>query len=81
MDYEEIRAATKVVGIKQTLRTVEKHLCNTVIIADDAGTDVLTPLLIQCKRNGVEVHTVESMDLLGELCGIRIGAAAAGIII
>lgn len=80
MDYDEIRTARKVVGTKQTLKMVEKHLCETVIIADDAGTEILTPLLILCKRNGVEVHTVPSMALLGELCGIKIGASAAGII-
>lgn len=81
MDHEEIRAANKVVGMKQTLKMVEKGLCEVVIIADDAGTDFLTPLLIQCKRSGAEVHTIESMALLGDLCGIRKGAAAAGILI
>lgn len=80
MDYESIRAAKKVVGMKQTLKMVEKHLCETVIIADDVCKDILAPLLAECERNGVEVLTVESKTLLGELCGIKISASAAGLL-
>ncbi|MEG0998349.1 MAG: ribosomal L7Ae/L30e/S12e/Gadd45 family protein [Clostridiales bacterium] len=80
MDYDIIRTAKKVVGTKQTMKMVEKHLCNRVIIADDARPEILAPLLSLCEKNGVEVLTVDSMDFLGELCGIKIGAASAGII-
>ena len=80
MEQFEIRAAEKVVGTKQTIRMVEKGLCKKVLIAEDVRSDILPPLLALCRENGVEVLTVASMIQLGELCGIKVGAASAGIL-
>lgn len=80
MDQQEIRAADKVVGIKQTMRMVEKGLCKKVLVAEDVRSDLLAPLLALCRECGVEVLTVGSMAQLGAACGIKVGAASAGIL-
>lgn len=80
MKENEIRNARKVVGTKETMRMVEKSLCKRVIIAEDAREDILAPLLALCQSSGVEVTSVASMSDLGELCGIKKGAASAGIL-
>lgn len=80
MDAKELLTSKKVVGVKETQRMVEKHLCKAVFIADDANPDVLTALLDACRKNGVEVYQVEHMQYLGECCGIKVAAASAGIL-
>ena len=79
MDISEIQAAKKVVGTKQTMRMVEKGLCKKVLVAEDVRSDILAPLLALCRERGVEVLTVSSMAQLGEMCGIKVSAASAGI--
>lgn len=80
MDAKELLTAKKVVGTRETLRMVEKHQCKAVFIAKDANPDVLQPLVAACKKNGIEVFTVDNMQFLGECCGIKVAAASAGIL-
>lgn len=80
MNVEELRTTPKVVGIKQTMRMVEKSLCKRVIIASDAEEGLLAPLLALCEKKGIEVTSSASMRDLGALSGIKKGAAALGIL-
>ena len=80
MDAKDLLTAKKVVGTKETLRMVEKHQCKAVFIAEDANPEVLKELIEACRKNGVEVFTVDHMQYLGECCGIKVAAASAGIL-
>ena len=80
MDPKELMTANKVVGTKETLRMVEKHLCKIVFIANDASMEIVRPLIAACEKNGIPVEFVESMRDLGESCGIKVAAASAGLL-
>lgn len=80
MDAKELLTAKKVVGTKETLRMVEKRRCKVVFVAKDASEEVLRPLLTACEREKVAVETVDTMEHLGECCGIKVAAASAGIL-
>lgn len=80
MDPKILLTAKKSVGAKETLRSVEKHQCKAVFIAKDANAKVLKSLVDACKFNGVDVYEVQSMQYLGECCGIKVAAASAGLL-
>lgn len=70
-----------VVGIKQTLRALEKNQLQRVYIAKDVDPKLFTSLVESCEKNAVPVEEIETSMLLGKLCGIAVKAAAAGILI
>ncbi|QNO14797.1 ribosomal L7Ae/L30e/S12e/Gadd45 family protein [Alkalicella caledoniensis] len=73
-------ASKKAVGMKQTKKAVEKGEAKLVYLAKDADDHILNPLLKLCQQKQIEYHLVENMALLGEACGIQVGAAAAAIL-
>jgi large subunit ribosomal protein L7A len=76
----DFKAARKVVGVKQAIKAVEKDMAQKVFVASDADRRVLRPLLDLCGKNGLPVETADSMQELGRLCGIQVGAAAAALL-
>lgn len=72
--------AKKVVGAKQTLKALAKGQAQSVYIAKDADSKVVTPIAEQCVQQQVEVVYMESMSELGRACLIDVGAAVASII-
>jgi large subunit ribosomal protein L7A len=71
------QARKKIVGTKQTLKAVEKDKVQVVFIARDAEEHVVRPLIKACQDKGLEIVFVDTMQQLGQICGIQIGAAAA----
>jgi large subunit ribosomal protein L7A len=59
---------------------VEQGLARFVVVAKDADARMLRDLLASCERHGVTVTYAESMKLLGEASGIKVGAAAAAVL-
>jgi len=80
MDLNELKVAKKVVGIKQATKALEKGIATTVVIAADADERVIKPLVDLSAEKSVAVEKVESMQELGKLCGIQVGAAAIAVI-
>jgi large subunit ribosomal protein L7A len=70
----------KVIGVKQTLKSMQNGEGKTVYIAKDAESKVVEPVKISAQLHGVEVITVDTMKELGKLCGIDVGAATALIL-
>ena len=70
----------RVVGLKQTLRAVKSGTAVTVYVAENAEEKIKKQIVDICKENNIEVVYVQSMDKLGNLCGISVGAATACII-
>lgn len=73
------QAEKKTVGTRQTLKAVERDQAETVYIAGDAEKYILRPLLKLCQENNIPVVTIETMQQLGEACGIEVKAAAAAL--
>ncbi len=77
---EELKAAKKVVGIKQLRRALTSGAVRKVFLADDADPRLTEPLAELCEEAGAECIKVPAMQELGRACGIDVGAAAAGIL-
>lgn len=74
------QSRNKTVGSKQTLKAIEKDQAHTVYIARDAERRVVEPVLGACRERQVKVVEVESMRVLGKLCGIDVGCACASLL-
>lgn len=73
-------AKKKTVGIKQTLKVLEKGLAKKVFIASDAEQHVIRPLQQRCQEKDVPVVMTDTMKNLGKVCGIDVGCAAAAVV-
>lgn len=77
---EDIRKLKKTIGIKQTLKAVQKDKVVKVYFAEDAEKRVINNLLDFCKEKNIDIQYIESMQTLGKACGIDVGASAVGIL-
>ena len=75
--FEELASANKFVGIKQSTRAITENEVKKAYIARDAADNVKLPFLTLCSNNSIDVVWVDSMEQLGEVCGITVGAAVA----
>lgn len=70
----------RIVGAKQTMKIVKAGSAEKVYVAENAEKKVTEPVIEACKQMNVEIISVESMEKLGRMCGIDVGAAIACII-
>lgn len=78
---QELRTAGKrIVGLKQTVKTVKNDRAMKVYIAKDADDFVRDSVLEACKAKNVQIIYVNTMKELGEACGIDIGASTAAVL-
>ncbi len=69
----------KVVGTKQTIKSLENGEVQKVFIAKDAEEKVTRPVVSLCEEYNIKPYYVESMLELGKLSGIKVKAAVAAI--
>lgn len=82
MDLEALKTTrARVVGIRQTLKAVERGEAVKVFLARDAEESVTRDLRRLCAEKGLPVEEVDSMAALGKACGIEVGAAAAALLL
>ena len=79
-DTLSFKKMTKVVGIKQSIKAVEKGSAVMVYVAENADSRLIFPLQQACANRGVPVVTGHSLEELGKACGIDVGAAAVTIL-
>lgn len=78
---DRLRATAKrTVGVKQTLKALEKGRARVVFIARDAESHVVQPVLEACQRRGLVPVYVDTMKDLGRHCQIDVGAATAALV-
>ena len=70
----------KVIGIKQSMKAVEKAQVVSVYIAKDADSRIILPLQQACLAQKIPVVGGNTMEELGVACGIDVGAAAIAIL-
>lgn len=77
---ERLRAAkARTVGLKQTLKAVERGLARVVFVARDAEERVVAGLVQQAQAKNIPLVWVDSMAWLGRVCKIEVGASAVAI--
>jgi large subunit ribosomal protein L7A len=68
------------VGAKQTTKMLEQQRAIEVYVARDADPKMKEKIVHLCERAGVPVKWIDTMEDLGETCGIDIGAAMAALV-
>ena len=76
---DELKSAKKFVGIKQSLKAIDKGIVLKAFVAEDADSALTEVIKELCGKNGIEVEACDTMQNLGSACGINIGAACAVI--
>lgn len=74
---ESLRDGNKAVGIKQTIKAIEKGSAKVVFVAKDADERVVGKVVELCIKDSIQLKYVETMKLLGKACNIDVGAAVA----
>lgn len=77
---DELKSGKKAVGVKETQKAIRDGRVRGLFIADDADERLVRPLVALCEQAGIPVKRVGTMRELGSLCGIDVGAAAAGLL-
>ena len=77
---EELKTATKVVGIKQIRKLLPTGRAKKVFVAQNADPMLTEPILTLCEQYEIEIETVETMRQLGDACEISVEAAAAALL-
>jgi len=75
-----LKAREKTVGIKQTVKAIERGKAKVVYVAQNAERQVLEPVLRLCAAKDIPVVQVDSMSTLGKACRIEVGCASAAIV-
>jgi len=70
----------KVIGVKQTVKSIKNNNVKTVYIAKDADDKLVQSVKVLVDENSLEVSYINTMKELGRLCGIDVGAATAAIL-
>ena len=77
---EQLRAAEKVVGVKQSRRAIRDALAQQVFLACDADPALTDPIAEQCSTAEVPASREFSMKELGQAAGIHVGAAVVTLL-
>ena len=77
---EDLKTSKKTIGIKQTLKAVQKGKVSMVYVAQDAEKRIVNDLLELCRLKNITVQYVDSMQKLGKASGIDVGASAVGLL-
>jgi len=67
----------KVIGIKQSLKSMKNGLGDTLYIANDADSKLIRPLIESADENNINIQHIDTMKELGKMCGLQIESAAA----
>lgn len=67
----------KVVGVKQTLKTLKNNKGRVLYVAKDADSSLTEPVLKLAKVNSLQIIFVDTMKELGNLCAIDVACATA----
>lgn len=70
----------KVIGAKQTLKAIKNETAAIVYIAEDADKKVVKPIVEACLQSGLEPVYIATMQELGRMCDIDVGAATACVV-
>jgi large subunit ribosomal protein L7A len=70
----------KIIGAKQTIKAISNNSVSAVYVAKDADIKVVKPIIELCQEKNIEIVYIASMQELGKLCSIDVGAATACVL-
>lgn len=70
----------KIIGVRETTKAIKKDIVSQVVFAKDAASDVIDPILKECNKKSIQIQEFGTMKELGEICGIRVGAAVVALL-
>lgn len=81
MYYEKITQlqAGIIIGTKQTLKAMKNSEVSEVFIAEDAKQELTEKVVSLAKELNIPCYHVDSMEKLGEACGIEVSATTVAI--
>ena len=77
---DELKTASKVVGIKQLRKAMAAGTVKKVFLAKDADPMLTEAIEQRCRECDITVIYVPTMKQLGAACEISVAAAAAAIV-
>ena len=77
---DELERTKRVVGLKQTVRSIEEKLVEKVFLARDVSPNIYNKIVTLCSMNNIDIEYVDTMKELGNICKIDVSAAVAAII-
>lgn len=80
MPLDDLKRSPRVVGAKQVRKALTRGIVNKVYIAGDAEPHVVEPIKQLCHKHQVGFEMVNSMETLGEACGIDVGSATVALL-
>ncbi len=81
METEALRdPRQRVVGARETLKKIAQGNAVRVYVATAADPKVVKEVILSSQAHQVPLFYVDTMDELGRLCGIQVGAACAAVI-
>lgn len=81
MSYDKVTQAKKItVGLKQTMKAMERQQVDEVFIALDSDPRMVQTMIQACNKLKVPYIEVNSMKQLGKACNIEVGTAVAGLL-
>lgn len=75
-----IRTENKVVGIKQSMKSVVRNKVQLVYVARDADCRILSPLVEFCRYKDIDIIEMYDKVSLGKICGINTATSAVAIL-
>ncbi|GAB3069506.1 50S ribosomal protein L7ae-like protein [Virgibacillus ainsalahensis] len=81
MSYEKVTQVQSriIIGTKQTLKAMKNAEISEVFIADDADRQITQKVASFAKEKNIPCKRVDSMEKLGNACGIEVGASTVAI--
>lgn len=76
-----LKDSSKVVGLKQTLRAIDKGNVKLVYIADDAQKHVIQKVIDRAGQQNVPIVHVPTMEELAQACNVEVKTATAALIV
>lgn len=80
MDPGILCSGKKTVGLKESLKAVNKDLAQAVFIAKDAEARIVQGIIEACRDKDIPIYEVDDMQSLGKSCGIQVGTAVAAFL-
>ncbi|MDR1939996.1 MAG: ribosomal L7Ae/L30e/S12e/Gadd45 family protein [Clostridiales bacterium] len=78
--YDLLKNASLLVGCKQVERGIVRGVFRCVVVASDTDEHIRSRIAALCAKHQAEFVDGPSMRELGCLCGIKVGASAAGVL-
>ncbi|MBQ4158145.1 MAG: ribosomal L7Ae/L30e/S12e/Gadd45 family protein [Clostridia bacterium] len=77
---DTLKMSAKTVGMRTTIRAIESGAAYHAFIAEDADVFITRRVQELCQAKDIPYTRVESMKMLGEACGVQVGAACAALV-